>query len=1022
MREENGSASSTPASEPDRGLRFGIFIVAYNAVTTLRKVLDRIPKEAWDQVEEVYVFDDCSQDDTALLGEGYKAARGASKLHVYRNDSNLGYGGNQKRGYAYAIEKGLDYVILLHGDGQYAPEMIPEFIAQARGRHPAAVFGSRMLKKGEARRGGMPLYKYAGNRILTTFENLLLGSHLSEFHSGYRMYSTRALRRLNYPFYTDDFHFDTQVIVELLHHGFEIVEIPIPTYYGDEICYVNGMRYAKDVAFSVLQYKLHCLGLARCEWCGAGGARASRYPAKQSPLSSHQRVASLVPPNSRVLDVGAEGNYAGQLGAKGCRVTGLNTCDPGEAVRAQYERFAVRDADAGLPEPKELGTFDCVVMADVARAPQGGPGRAVSRQGPPGPPGHPHRLHGERGPLVRAPEPPAGPLQLRPEGDPGRRPRSPLHEEELQGAAHQAGVPDPPDEGHAHPLRAPGGPGSALPRLLEERGVRLLRPGPRLARALRLPVRPRGRSVEEGAVKKSLRQWHSWDWWAIGSAGFCTAASVWVRGYAYCKEDQALYLPFVLKWNTPALFPHDPLLGLRWASEAAAWHVAAVLSRFLPLQSVMLLMYLLAAALGFFFIYRTSQFLWKERWVAALTALLWVPAYTVPGSGMTTFEDYFTARVLAAGLVLGALDAWFRDRNVRTASFIFAAGLAHPITMVPAAGAIGLASLVERRWRAFAWTAAGVIAAVLGVAWLGAGKGSHSPWVRYDETWLRVVQQATPELLPDRWTASVWLGLGLLAGLFVALWAASRRENPDRLVEKRILLLFLGLLILSAVGYLGAIARAVLVTQLCLFRGWLLVIYLTILVGAGTVAGIFRRMTFGSREKQSSTATQWALGFLAAASLLALWWISAEVRVVNPPADAAIEGAMALAKTRMPVDAAVIVPPDWSEFRVRALRSPFVTFKEGGPCTYDRAYALEWAQRIHMVRGTDVTTGQRRSCMDLSREDVLAIRDAYPDRCVDYLIAPAGLSFEVLGRSGRYVLYGLKGAEAPADKGIRDVP
>lgn len=365
MREENGSASSTPASEPDRGLRFGIFIVAYNAVTTLRKVLDRIPKEAWDQVEEVYVFDDCSQDDTALLGEGYKAARGASKLHVYRNDSNLGYGGNQKRGYAYAIEKGLDYVILLHGDGQYAPEMIPEFIAQARGRHPAAVFGSRMLKKGEARRGGMPLYKYAGNRILTTFENLLLGSHLSEFHSGYRMYSTRALRRLNYPFYTDDFHFDTQVIVELLHHGFEIVEIPIPTYYGDEICYVNGMRYAKDVAFSVLQYKLHCLGLARCEWCGAGGARASRYPAKQSPLSSHQRVASLVPPNSRVLDVGAEGNYAGQLGAKGCRVTGLNTCDPGEAVRAQYERFAVRDADAGLPEPKELGTFDCVVMADV---------------------------------------------------------------------------------------------------------------------------------------------------------------------------------------------------------------------------------------------------------------------------------------------------------------------------------------------------------------------------------------------------------------------------------------------------------------------------------------------------------------------------------------------------------------------------------------------------------------------------------------------------------------------------------
>ena len=347
-------------------LRFAIFVVAYNAVTTLRKVLDRIPAQAWEQVEEVYVFDDASQDDTALLGQGYKAARGAEKLHIQRNEYNLGYGGNQKKGYAYAIERGFDYVILLHGDGQYAPELIPAFMARARESRPAAVFGSRMMDRGAARKGGMPLYKYVGNRILTTAENLLLGSRLTEFHSGYRMYSTEALRRLNLSRYTDDFHFDTQIIVELLHQGQRIEEIPIPTYYGDEICYVNGMRYAKDVMLSVLQYKLYSLGLARCEWVGADIPKGVKYPAKRSPLSSHQRIVRMAPANSRLLDVGAEGTYAQALRAKGCVVDGVNLEEPPSEARARYGRFWVRDLEReGLPAAAEAGRYHCVVMADV---------------------------------------------------------------------------------------------------------------------------------------------------------------------------------------------------------------------------------------------------------------------------------------------------------------------------------------------------------------------------------------------------------------------------------------------------------------------------------------------------------------------------------------------------------------------------------------------------------------------------------------------------------------------------------
>lgn len=351
---------------PTEDLKFAVFIVAYNAVTTLRHVLDRIPGESWERLQEVYVFDDASTDDTALLGEGYKSSRNIDKLKIYRNEYNRGYGGNQKVGYDYAVEHGFDYVILLHGDGQYAPELIPEFIRTAEKKRPAAVFGSRMMAKGEARRGGMPFYKYAGNRILTGFENALLGSRLSEFHSGYRMYSVEALKRLHYQAYTDDFHFDTQVIVELLHQGLTIEEIPIPTYYGDEICYVNGIAYAWDVVCSVLRYKLFSLGLVSCDWVGEGGSPARRYPVKHSPLSSHRRIARMVPAGVRVLDLGAEGNYAGELAAKECAVFGVNNHPLAPDVEAQYDRTMVRDLESdGVPPPEEINRFDCVIMADI---------------------------------------------------------------------------------------------------------------------------------------------------------------------------------------------------------------------------------------------------------------------------------------------------------------------------------------------------------------------------------------------------------------------------------------------------------------------------------------------------------------------------------------------------------------------------------------------------------------------------------------------------------------------------------
>ncbi|MBN2536990.1 glycosyltransferase family 2 protein, partial [candidate division WOR-3 bacterium] len=233
----------------------------YNAVTTLAKVLDRIPEGFRKRVAEVFVFDDSSKDDTYLLGMGYKAVRGFENLNIFRNPKNLGYGGNQKRGYRYAIEQGHDIVALLHGDGQYAPEHLEELVAPIEQGEADAVFGSRMMVRGAARKGGMPLYKYVGNKVLTGIENRLLGMNLTEFHSGYRVYSTRALAAIPFEENTDDFHFDTEIIIQLHQHGLRIVEKPIPTFYGDEVCYVNGPKYAFNILRAVVRYRLHRSGL-----------------------------------------------------------------------------------------------------------------------------------------------------------------------------------------------------------------------------------------------------------------------------------------------------------------------------------------------------------------------------------------------------------------------------------------------------------------------------------------------------------------------------------------------------------------------------------------------------------------------------------------------------------------------------------------------------------------------------------------------------------------------------------------
>ncbi len=269
-----------------RQLRVAVFVVAYNAEGHIRETLRRIPTELRGLLTSIYVIDDSSSDGTSNVAR--ELSDEIPELEVFRTPYNQGYGGNQKLGYEHASRRGFDVVVLLHGDGQYAPEFLPRILAPFADDETSAVFGSRMMVPGAARRGGMPLYKYVGNRILTVAENHLLDAELSEFHSGYRAYRVSSLDQIPFRYNTNDFHFDTEIIIQLLGKGMKIVEVPIPTYYGDEICHVEGIPYAANCIATVLRSKanrFHLVYHPKFDVFDSGA-----YVFKAAPNTVHQHV------------------------------------------------------------------------------------------------------------------------------------------------------------------------------------------------------------------------------------------------------------------------------------------------------------------------------------------------------------------------------------------------------------------------------------------------------------------------------------------------------------------------------------------------------------------------------------------------------------------------------------------------------------------------------------------------------------------------------------------------------------
>lgn len=236
-------------------MKVGILVVAYEASATLESVLNRIPSDFRSTLHTILVCDDASSDDTYQVGMRVKQSRPDLPLEVIRRPVNLGYGGNQKAGYRWMIDHGLDVVVLLHGDGQYAPEFLPFMVAPIVDGRADVVFGSRMLERGAALRGGMPKYKFVGNKILSFLQNRIAGVNLSEWHSGYRAYSVASLARVGFELNADYYDFDTQIILQMIESHQRILEIPIPTFYGDELSRVNGIRYGWRILKHTLRWR-----------------------------------------------------------------------------------------------------------------------------------------------------------------------------------------------------------------------------------------------------------------------------------------------------------------------------------------------------------------------------------------------------------------------------------------------------------------------------------------------------------------------------------------------------------------------------------------------------------------------------------------------------------------------------------------------------------------------------------------------------------------------------------------------
>jgi len=281
------------------------------------------------------------------------------------NPVNQGYGGNQKIGFLYAIKNNFDFVALIHGDGQYAPEYLETLVEPLNDENTDAVFGSRMINKNGALKGGMPFYKFIGNKILTFYQNKLFNTNFTEFHSGYRIYKVQSLKKIPYEFNNNDHSFDNEIIIQLLMANLNIKELPIPTYYGEEISYVNGLRYALQVFIANIKAKVQKYGIFYDRKFNFKPENYDNYELKDKFDSPHKRTIDGIKEGSHVLDIGCNSSKLAKIliDSKNCKVTLIDKSEKLENS-SFIEKYISFDLDNGLPD-LNYNKFDYILLLDV---------------------------------------------------------------------------------------------------------------------------------------------------------------------------------------------------------------------------------------------------------------------------------------------------------------------------------------------------------------------------------------------------------------------------------------------------------------------------------------------------------------------------------------------------------------------------------------------------------------------------------------------------------------------------------
>ena len=328
-------------------------------------ILDKIPKSVANWNHEILILINSSGESISKAVDNSIKKQKSFNLRILFNLQNLGYGGNQKLAFHYAIKHDFDYVLLLAGSGQYAPEQIDELISELASGEFEAVVGSRFLIKNSTVKNQMPAYKYFGIKVITFFQNIILGMQFSEFHSGFRAYKVRALAEIPYVFNSNGRQFDTEVLVQLRLRGLNIQELPVSSLKGKEHPISDYLQYGLGGLWVALKTRLHQLSLSYERKFDIGDISTDGYKdeLKLGYPSSHQFAIDEVPAKVKVLDIGCGNALVGtELKKANCYVEGIDfETSTGEKNIDKFTQLNLNEKNLDIP----VNEFDYVLLMDI---------------------------------------------------------------------------------------------------------------------------------------------------------------------------------------------------------------------------------------------------------------------------------------------------------------------------------------------------------------------------------------------------------------------------------------------------------------------------------------------------------------------------------------------------------------------------------------------------------------------------------------------------------------------------------